>query len=251
MDWIRWLYDQVMWLISLADPERLGELVQAIGPFWVYAVLFAIIFSETGLLVGFFLPGDSLLFAAGLLSSQPEVGISILVLNALLMIAAVVGDAVNYALGRQMGARVFEKGRLRFVKHEHLMAAKAFYERHGGKAIVLARFVPLVRTFTPFVAGVARMRYSHFAIYNIAGGIGWVFSMTMAGYLLGNIPFIREHFEKVVLLIVFISLLPILIGGWRHWSAKRDAAARPTKEDDDSNDEKGDRSIIGAKNETV
>ncbi len=221
MDWFRWIFDQIMWLISLADPERLGELVQQIGPGWVYAVLFAIIFSETGLLVGFFLPGDSLLFAAGLLSSQPEIGISIVWLNLGLMVAAIVGDAVNYNLGRQMGARVFEKGRLRFVKHDHLMAAKAFYERHGGKAIVLARFMPLVRTFTPFVAGVARMRYRDFAIYNFAGGMAWVFSMTMAGYLLGNVPFVSEHFEKIVLLIVFISILPILFGAYRHWSANR------------------------------
>jgi membrane-associated protein len=243
MDWFRWLVDQVMWLISLADPERLGELVQQIGPVWVYAVLFAIIFSETGLLVGFFLPGDSLLFAAGLLSSQPEIGISIVWLNMGLMIAAIAGDAVNYNLGKQMGVRVFEKGRLRFVKHDHLMAAKAFYDRHGGKAIVLARFVPLVRTFTPFVAGVARMRYRDFALYNIAGGIAWVLSMTMAGYLLGNVPFISQNFEKVVLLIVFISILPILIGGFRHWSANRARAPHGAKADDEA--EVGERATLG------
>jgi len=232
MDWFHWLIDQIVWLVSLADPERLGALVQQIGPFWVYLVLFAIVFSETGLLVGFFLPGDSLLFAAGLLSSQPEVGISILILNALLAVAAVTGDAANYALGRQMELHVFERGRLRFVKHEHLMAAKAFYERHGGKAIVLARFVPLVRTFTPFVAGVARMSYRQFAVYNIAGGVGWVLSMTLAGYLLGNVPFISEHFEKVVILIVLVSVLPVLIGGFRHWSASRTRAPHHSSEDE-------------------
>jgi membrane-associated protein len=221
MDWFYWLVDQILWLIGLAKPANLEALVHQIGPVWIYAVLFAIIFSETGLLVGFFLPGDSLLFAAGLLASQ-EIGINIVILNIGLMIAAIVGDAVNYNLGKQMGVRVFEKGRLRFVKHDHLMAAKAFYERHGGKAIVLARFVPLVRTFTPFVAGVAHMRYRDFAFYNIAGGIAWVFSMTMAGYLLGNVPFVSEHFEKVVLLIVFISILPILIGAYRHWSGNRE-----------------------------
>jgi membrane-associated protein len=235
MDWFHWLIDQVLWLISLADPDNLRALVQQIGPIWVYAVLFAIIFSETGLLVGFFLPGDSLLFAAGLLSSQP-IGISIVLLNVGLMVAAIVGDAVNYNLGKQMGVRVFEKGRLRFIKHDHLMAAKAFYERHGGKAIVLARFVPLVRTFTPFVAGVARMRYRDFAIYNIAGGIAWVFSMTMAGYLLGNVPFISRNFEKVVLLIVFISILPIVIGGFRHWSANRARSQQSTKADDEADE---------------
>jgi membrane-associated protein len=234
MEWLEWIWDQILWLIGLADPDNLGALVQQIGAGWIYAVLFAIIFSETGLLVGFFLPGDSLLFAAGLLSSQPEIGISILLLNLLLYVAAVTGDAVNYSLGWQMGTRVFERGRLRFVKHDHLMAAKAFYERHGGKAIVLARFVPLVRTFTPFVAGVARMRYRDFAFYNITGGIAWVFLMTMAGYLLGNVGFIRDHFEKVVILIVFISLLPVFFGAYRHWSARRAVGQAPTLENDES-----------------
>src|SRR5262249_15414892 len=152
---------------------------------WVgYLVLSAIVFSETGLLVGFFLPGDSMLFAAGVLASQ-EV-FNIVALNAALIAAAILGDALNYYVGLQMGEYVFERGRLRFVKHSHLMAAKQFYERHGGKAIVLARFVPLVRTFTPFVAGVARMSYRRFVIYNIVGGVGWVMSMTLAGYFLGQ-----------------------------------------------------------------
>ena len=146
------------------------------------------------MLVGFFLPGDSLLFAAGLLASQDVFNIGLLIV--VLSVAAVVGDAVNYYLGLQMGQRVFEKGYLRFVKHSHLMAAKEFYERHGGKAIVLARFVPLVRTFTPFVAGVAQMNYLHFAVYNIVGGIGWVTSMTLCGYFLGRIPWISQNFEK-------------------------------------------------------
>ena len=236
MDWFYWLVDQIVWLVSLADPEKLGALVQQIGPFWVYLLLFAIVFSETGLLVGFFLPGDSLLFAAGLLSSQPEVGINIVILNLLLAIAAIGGDAVNYILGRQMELHVFERGRLRLVKHEHLMAAKAFYERHGGKAIVLARFVPLVRTFTPFVAGVARMSYRQFAVFNIAGGIGWVVAMTMAGYLLGNVPFISEHFEKVVILIVLVSVLPVLIAGLRHWSSNRAGAPLRAASDEKAND---------------
>jgi membrane-associated protein len=231
MEWFSWIIEQVKWLFSLADPDVLGGLVQQIGPFWVYAVLFAIIFVETGLLFPF-LPGDSLLFAAGLLSSQSSIGISIVVLNVLLMIAAITGDAVNYYLGLQLGTKVFEKGRLRFVKHEHLMAAKAFYDRHGGKAIVLSRFVPLVRTFTPFVAGVARMRYRDFAFYNITGGIAWVFLMTMAGYLLGNIGFIRDHFEAVVILIVLISLLPVLIGAFRHWRARRAGKQSPSAETD-------------------
>ena len=204
------LIEWIKWLIGLAKPENLEAMVRLGGPPWVgYAILAAIIFSETGLLVGFFLPGDSLLFAAGFLASQNV--FDIVVLNVLLSVAAIVGDAANYYLGLQMGEHVFEKGRLRFVKHSHLMAAKAFYDRHGGKAIVLARFVPLVRTFTPFVAGVARMSYRKFAIYNVAGGIGWVVTMTLAGYFLGQIPIVRNNFEAVVIGIVVISVLPIAI----------------------------------------
>ena len=202
-------------LLSLAKPEFIQSMVDDIGMGWVLALLALIIFSETGLLIGFFLPGDSLLFAAGFLASQDV--FPIVQLNLILMVAAVVGDAVNYYLGLQMGERVFEQGRLRFVKHKHLMAAKHFYERHGGKAIVLARFVPIVRTFTPFVAGIARMSYRRFVIYNIVGGIGWVFSMTMAGYWLGQIPIIQKNFELAVLGIVAISVLPLIYHGLLHW----------------------------------
>jgi membrane-associated protein len=217
------LVDWIKWLIGLAQPENLQTLVNLAGPWWVsYLILFAIIFSETGLLVGFFLPGDSLLFAAGLLGSQGVFNAGLLVV--VLSIAAVAGDAVNYYMGSQLGQRVFERGYLRFVKHSHLMAAKEFYERHGGKAIILARFVPLVRTFTPFVAGVARMSYARFVVYNIIGGIGWVTSMTLAGYFLGQIPWIRDHFEMVVVLIVAISLIPVMAGMLRHWRTRRRAS---------------------------
>lgn len=206
----------IKWLISLAKPDNLRELINLGGPWWTgYAVMAAIIFSETGLLVGFFLPGDSLLFAAGFLSSQDV--FNIFALNAVLTVAAIAGDAVNYHVGLGMGEYVFERGKLRFVKHSHLMAAKAFYERHGGKAIVLARFVPLVRTFTPFVAGVARMGYRRFALYNIAGGAAWVLSMTSAGYWLGQIPFVQRNFEWMVILIVVVSVLPLAISALRHW----------------------------------
>jgi membrane-associated protein len=218
------IIEWIKYLIGLAQPDNLRELIQLAGPWWVgYLILFAIIFSETGLLVGFFLPGDSLLFAAGLLSSQ-EGMFNVEGLIVLLSLAAVVGDAANYFLGRQMGEHVFERGRLRFVKHSHLMAAKAFYERHGGKAIILARFVPLVRTFTPFVAGVARMSYAQFAIFNIVGGIGWITSMLLAGYWLGRIPWIRDHFELVVIGIVLVSVLPMVGGLIRGWRARRLAA---------------------------
>ncbi len=210
------LLEGIQWLIGLAQPDNLRALVGMTGVWWAsYLILAAIIFSETGLLVGFFLPGDSLLFAAGLLASQYV--FNVVGLIAALSIAAVVGDAVNYYVGLQMGEHVFERGRLRFVKHGHLMAAKQFYERHGGQAIILARFVPLVRTFTPFVAGVARMGYARFAVYNVAGGIGWVASMTLAGYWLGQITWIRDHFEAVVVTIVLVSILPILGSVARHW----------------------------------
>jgi membrane-associated protein len=214
------LLEWFQWLIGLAQPDNLRDLVNLSGAWWVsYLILFTIIFSETGLLVGFFLPGDSLLFAAGLLASQGVFDVGLLI--GALSVAAVLGDGVNYFVGLQMGEYVFERGRLRFVKHSHLIAAKLFYERHGGKAIVLARFVPLVRTFTPFVAGVARMGYARFVVYNLAGGVGWITSMTLCGYWLGQITWIREHFELVVIAIVGISVLPVVSGIARHWMAAR------------------------------
>lgn len=230
MDLIHWILDGVKWLIALAKPQNLQALVNLGGPWWVsYLVLFTIVFSETGILVGFFLPGDSLLFAAGFLATQGVFNLYLLM--ALLIPAAILGDAVNYQLGLQMSEHVFEKGRLRFVKHEHLMAAKAFYEKHGGKAIVLARFVPIVRTFTPFVAGVARMGYSRFVLYNVAGGIGWVVSMLLAGYWLGQIDWVARNFEFVVIAIIVISVLPVVIDVLRHWRHKRLAAnAAPSLE---------------------
>jgi len=223
MEWITWLVEQLKWVVlEFPKPENLGKLANQIGAVWIYLLLFVIIFSETGLLVGFFLPGDSLLFAAGFLSSQyPTFPLQFLLLNALLMVAAIAGDALNYALGWKMGSRVYTQGNLWFIKQDHLLAAKAFYEKHGGKAIVLARFVPLVRTFTPFVAGVARMPYGQFVWFNVLGGIGWVFSMTLAGYLLGQNEWVSKNFEKVVILIIAISVLPVAIGAFRHWRAKR------------------------------
>jgi membrane-associated protein len=216
------IFEWIKWLISLARPENLETLVRLGGPPWVgYAVLAAVVFSETGLLVGFFLPGDSMLFAAGFLASKDI--FNIVALNVVLIVAAVLGDAVNYFLGLQMGEHVLERGRLRFVKHSHLMAAHAFYERHGGKAIVLARFAPFVRTFTPFIAGVARMSYPRFFFYNFAGGVAWVISMTTAGYWLGRREWIQKNFELTVIGIVFVSILPMAIGGLRSWWASRSA----------------------------
>ena len=211
-----WIVDRITWLTSLAQPDNLRQLVNFGGPPWVsYAILAAIVFSETGLLVGFFLPGDSLLFAAGFLASQDV--FNIFVLDAVLIPAAICGDACNYFLGLQLEQRVFEKGRLPLVKHSHLMAAKAFYEKHGGKAIVLAKFVPIVRTFTPFVAGIGRMTYRRFFVFNVLGASSWILLMTWAGYWLGQVPLVAKHFELVVLGIVLISVLPVLIGAWRAW----------------------------------
>ncbi|MGL4465437.1 MAG: VTT domain-containing protein [Planctomycetia bacterium] len=229
MGFLHGIVDLLRWVLSLAKPENLAQIVNLGGPWWVgYAILAAIIFSETGLLVGFFLPGDSLLFSVGFLASQGL--FNFVGLNIVLIIAAIAGDAVNYTLGRQAGQHVFEKGRLKFVKREHLLAAHAFYEKHGGKAIVLARFVPVIRTFVPFVAGVASMSYREFAFYNITGGVLWVVSMTSAGYLLGQIEIVRKNFEIVVVLVVVVSVLPVALEAWkqmRKGPAKEESVAVP------------------------
>jgi membrane-associated protein len=204
------MHEILEFLKTLTDPERLIALLSTVITGWYgYAMLFAIVFAETGLLVGFFLPGDSLLFTVGVVAGAGQ--LNIWLINLLLIVAAIVGDAVGYMLGRHAGPRVFSRPDSRFFKQEHLLRTKAFYEKHGGKTIVYARFVPIIRTFAPFVAGVAQMPYSRFAAYNIFGGIGWVIAMTMAGYMLGNVPIIRAHFEKVVIGIVLVSVLPIIL----------------------------------------
>ncbi|HZZ73968.1 MAG TPA: VTT domain-containing protein [Pirellulales bacterium] len=228
-EFFTWILAKVHWLIDLAKPENLLALVESFpGSRWVaYAILAGIVFSETGLLIGFFLPGDSLLFAAGFLASKQI--FDIVLLNVVLCAAAVLGDAVNYFFGWRLGADVFEKGRIRFVKQEHLLAAKAFYERHGGIAIVLARFAPFVRTFTPFVAGVARMNFRRFLLYNLCGGIGWVVLMSLSGYFLGQIPWVAAHFELVVLGILVFSVLPVAFGVLRQLAAARAKRSSPPR----------------------
>ncbi|MBL8235439.1 MAG: DedA family protein, partial [Bryobacterales bacterium] len=175
---------------------------------WTYAVLFAIIFCETGLVVTPFLPGDSLLFAAGAFAALAPETLQIGALLILLSVAAILGDTLNYWLGRWVGPRAFS-GKIRFLKQEHLDKTQRFYEKHGGMTIILARFVPIIRTFAPFVAGVGAMNYGQFLYYNIVGGIAWVVICTGAGYLLGNIPIIKENFEIMVLAIVAVSVLPL------------------------------------------
>lgn len=197
-------------LKSLTDPPRLIQLLSTVMTGWLgYAALFAIVFAETGLLIGFFLPGDSLLFTVGVVAGAGQ--LDIVMINILLIVAAVVGDATGYMLGKQAGPRVFNRPDSRLFKREHLLRTQAFYEKHGGKTIIYARFVPIVRTFAPFIAGVAGMPYHRFVMFNVFGGIGWVISMTTAGYFLGGFPIIQRHFEKVVIGIVLISVLPVVI----------------------------------------
>jgi membrane-associated protein len=203
------MQELIEFLRTLTHPERLIELLATVITGWLgYALLFAIVFAETGLLVGFFLPGDSLLFTVGVVAGAGE--LNIWVINLVLIVAAIVGDAFGYMLGRHAGPRVFSRPDSRFFKQEHLLKTKAFYEKHGGKTIIYARFIPIIRTFAPFIAGVAQMPYSRFAAFNIFGGIGWVILMTMLGYMLGNVPFVRAHFEKFVLGIIFVSVLPLV-----------------------------------------
>jgi membrane-associated protein len=174
-----------------------------------YAALFAIVFSETGLLVGFFLPGDSLLFTVGVVCGAGQ--LDLVLVNVVLMMAAMLGDSTGYLLGRQTGPRIFSRPDSRFFKQEYVTRTHAFYEKYGGKTIVFARFVPIVRTFAAFVAGVGKMPYLKFLPYSVCGGIGWIFCMTMLGYLLGNLTIVRRNFEMVVVLIIFLSLLPTVI----------------------------------------
>lgn len=217
--------------------EGLQELIQVAG----FVGLFAIVFAETGLLVGFFLPGDSLLFVAGALvgagilrapaplPSDPIA--SIVLLNASLMIAAIAGDTVGYWFGRVTGPRLFQRPDSRLFKREHLEKTRLFYEKHGGKTIILARWVPFARTFAPIVAGIAGMSYPGFMAFNVIGGVTWVSSMTLLGYFLGSIEVVRRHNEKVILLIIALSLTPALLHWWSERSrAKRTPADNPAPE---------------------
>lgn len=180
-----------------------------------YFILCLIIFCETGLVATPFLPGDSLLFAAGMLTAQNQI-LNVWILIPLLIASAIAGDNTNYFIGKFVGVKLFEmRGLRRILKKEYLKKTEAFYEKHGGKTIIMARFVPIVRTFAPFVAGVGTMNYSRYITFCLLGGILWVVSLTLAGYYLGSIPFVKEHFEKVVLGIILVSVLPILIAWLR------------------------------------
>jgi membrane-associated protein len=202
----------------ITTPEGFRKMIAWGG----YVVLFAIIFAETGLLVGFFLPGDSLLVTAGLLASTDAFGLDIVMLNALLIPAAIIGDAVGYSIGYRSGQRLLTRPDSRFFKREHLEKTQAFYDKHGGKTIVLARFVPLIRTFAPVVAGLARMPYRNFAVFNVFGGIFWISSTTLLGYFLGrSIPNIERYIHYVIGIVIFLSILPIIIEFIKHRIARK------------------------------
>ncbi len=197
------------WLSILVTPDRLIALLTTVfSGWWGYVLLAGIVFAETGLLAGFFLPGDSLLFTVGVVAGAGQ--LNIVLINVVLIAAAVIGDAVGFHLGRAAGPAIFNRPDSRLFHRDHVRRTEEFYAKHGPKTIVLARFVPIIRTFAPFVAGVAKMDYSRFVTYNIAGGIGWVTLLTGLGYFIGGHPFVRAHFEKVVLGIVFSSLIPVI-----------------------------------------
>ena len=186
--------------------ETLASFVAEYGP-WVYALLFAIIFAETGLVVTPFLPGDSILFVAGAVVASADLNVHLLV--GLLIFAAVLGDSVNYSIGHYIGPRVFEKPDSRWFKQEHLRRTQAFYDKYGGVTIIIGRFVPIVRTFAPFLAGVAGMSYRRFFAYNVIGGIVWVASLVYAGFVFGNIPWVKDNLTFIVIGIVVVSLIPV------------------------------------------
>lgn len=194
-------------LKRLTDPASLAVLTGEMGV-WVYVLMFAIIFCETGLVILPFLPGDSLLFALGALGAIPGIPLNLWLMAGLLAIAAILGDALNYTIGRRLGPAVFHREDSRWLNRKHLEAAHAFYEKYGGKTIILARFVPIVRTFAPFVAGIGKMDYPRFALFNVTGALLWVGSMMGAGRLFGGIPWVQRNFEAVILVIILISVLP-------------------------------------------
>ncbi|MBD9427228.1 DedA family protein [Pseudomonas sp. PDM15] len=188
--------------------RHLAELTAAYGP-WIYGILFLIIFCETGLVVTPFLPGDSLLFVAGAIATQDAMNVHIMV--PLLIIAAVLGDAVNYSIGRFFGAKLFANTDSKIFRRRYLEVTEAFYDKHGGKTIILARFVPIVRTFAPFVAGMGHMPYRRFATYNVIGAVVWVTLFSYAGYFFGNLPVVQSNLHYLIVAIIFVSILPGVI----------------------------------------
>lgn len=203
--------------IILHFDKYLYTMLQQLGA-WSYVLLFVIIFAETGFVITPFLPGDSLLFVVGTLAASSYLNITLLFV--ILVVAAVAGDSINYAIGKYFGNHILLKFEGRFIKREHIEKTHRFYEKYGGKTIVLARFVPIVRTFAPFVAGIGSMTYSHFFIYNVVGGILWVSVFVFGGYFFGNMPIVKKNFSLVVFVIVILSVLPAVIEVIRHRKGK-------------------------------
>ena len=214
--------EQIKYLIDLFLHlnEYLANIINQYGG-WTYAILFFVIFMETGFVVTPFLPGDSLLFAAGAFAAIGSLNIYFLL--GMLMVAAVLGDTVNYSIGHYLGDRAYN---IKWIKKEYFDKTHAFFEKHGGKTIFLARFVPIVRTFAPFVAGIGRMSYTYFITYNFVGGISWVLLFTLAGFFFGNIPFVQKNFEFVIVAIILVSVVPM---GIEWWKARRAAQAETVK----------------------
>jgi membrane-associated protein len=208
MEWLSYFFD-----ILLHSDKHLADIFTQYG-LWIYAILFLIIFAETGFVVTPFLPGDSLLFATGALAATGGFNPHLMVV--LLIVAAILGDTVNYWIGSYFGVKVFNKPKSRFFNPEHLRRTHAFYEKYGGKTIIFARFIPIIRTFAPFVAGIGEMSYAKFLAFNVIGGIVWVASFIYAGFWFGGMPIVKKNFTLVILAIIVISILPAVIEVWRH-----------------------------------
>ena len=208
MDLINTFFDIFMHL-----DKHLGSVIQSYG-IWTYLILFLIIFCETGLVITPILPGDSLLFAAGAFAAIGA--LEVMWLFVLLTIAAIGGDTLNYSIGKYMGPKIFHKEKVRFMNREYLERTHRFYEKHGGKTIIIARFMPIIRTFAPFVAGIGRMTYLHFISYNVIGGIVWIASFVFGGYFFGNIPVVKRNFTLVIMAIIILSIMPGVIEYLRH-----------------------------------
>jgi membrane-associated protein len=223
------LHALLEFLRTLTTPERLIQLLTTVFTGWLgYALLFGIIFAETGLLTGFFLPGDSFLFTVGVVAGAAQLKIYVVI--PVLMAAGIIGDSTGYFLGRRTGPHIFNRPNSRLFRREHLMRSKEFYEKHGGKTIIYAKFIPIIRTFAPFLAGVSEMSYARFLTFSVTGVTIWVCCVTLAGHLLGSIPAVRQNFEKVILAIIALSLVPIALETLKARRKRAAAAAAPAAE---------------------
>ena len=216
MEYIEFLVDFVLHI-----DKHLAELVAAYDT-WVYAILFIIIFCETGLVVTPFLPGDSLLFVAGTLAALPGNHLNVFLLTGLIIVAAILGDSANFEIGKVFGNKLFSNPNSKIFKQKYLQTTHEFYEKHGGKTIILARFIPIVRTFAPFVAGMGRMTYKYFIMHNVIGGVIWVTLFTFLGYFVGSLSWVQDNLKFLIVAIIFVSLLPPFVEYFRtKWQAKK------------------------------